>query len=81
MVVRARLAVKERQALERACQQCLNSFGVPSILVNNAGIDQPPGQPDKGCCLEEIPFELNLRYLKSMRWAFFWLPRFSAVRW
>jgi NAD(P)-dependent dehydrogenase (short-subunit alcohol dehydrogenase family) len=32
---------------------------VPSILVNNAGIDQPPGQPDKACCLEEIPFELN----------------------
>jgi NAD(P)-dependent dehydrogenase (short-subunit alcohol dehydrogenase family) len=51
--------VRERQALEAASRQCLDAFGVPSILVNNAGIDQPPGQPDKGCCLEDIPFELN----------------------
>ena len=51
--------VRDRQALEIVRQKCLDSFGVPSILVNNAGIDQPPGQPDKGCCLEEIPFELN----------------------
>jgi NAD(P)-dependent dehydrogenase (short-subunit alcohol dehydrogenase family) len=51
--------VRERQALEKASQQCLEIFGVPSILVNNAGIDQPPGQPNKACCLEEIPFELN----------------------
>ena len=51
--------VRERQALETASQQCLDTFGVPSILVNNAGIDQPPGQQDNACCLEEIPFELN----------------------
>jgi NAD(P)-dependent dehydrogenase (short-subunit alcohol dehydrogenase family) len=51
--------VTAREAVEAACQKCLDTFGVPSILVNNAGIDQPPGQPDKGCCLEEIPFELN----------------------
>jgi len=51
--------VKERQALEAVSKQCLDAFGVPSILVNNAGIDQPPGQPEKACCLEEIPFELN----------------------
>jgi NAD(P)-dependent dehydrogenase (short-subunit alcohol dehydrogenase family) len=51
--------VRERQALEAASQQCRDAFGVPSILVNNAGIDQPPGQQDNACCLEEIPFELN----------------------
>jgi NAD(P)-dependent dehydrogenase (short-subunit alcohol dehydrogenase family) len=34
---------------------------VPSILVNNAGIDQPPDQLDNSCCLEEIPIELNLK--------------------
>jgi len=51
--------VKERQALEAVFKQCLHAFGMPSILVNNAGIDQPPGQPEKACCLEEIPFELN----------------------
>jgi NAD(P)-dependent dehydrogenase (short-subunit alcohol dehydrogenase family) len=49
--------VRERRALEAASQKCLDAFGVPSVLVNNAGIDQPPGLPDKGCCLEEIPFE------------------------
>jgi NAD(P)-dependent dehydrogenase (short-subunit alcohol dehydrogenase family) len=51
--------VTDREAVEAACQKCLNTFGVPSILVNNAGIDQPPGQPELGCHLEEIPFELN----------------------
>jgi NAD(P)-dependent dehydrogenase (short-subunit alcohol dehydrogenase family) len=51
--------VRERETLAAASQQCLDDFGVPSILVNNAGIDQPPGQLEKACCLEEIPFELN----------------------
>ena len=51
--------VRERQTLEAAFQRCRDTFGVPSILVNNAGIDQPPGQPAQACCLEEIPFELN----------------------
>ena len=51
--------VRERQAIEAASQQCQEAFGVPSVLVNNAGIDQPPDLPGKGCCLEEIPFELN----------------------
>ena len=48
-----------REDVERVSQKCLDAFGVPSILVNNAGIDQPPDQLDKGCCLEEIPFEIN----------------------
>jgi NAD(P)-dependent dehydrogenase (short-subunit alcohol dehydrogenase family) len=51
--------VRERQALKAAAQKCLDTFGVPSILVNNAGIDQPPDQQDNACCLEEITFELN----------------------
>jgi NAD(P)-dependent dehydrogenase (short-subunit alcohol dehydrogenase family) len=51
--------VKIRQDVEAASQKCIDTFGVPSILVNNAGIDQPPGQLDKSCCLEEIPFEIN----------------------
>ncbi|MGD2188089.1 MAG: SDR family oxidoreductase [Desulfobacterales bacterium] len=51
--------VRDREGLENACQKCLNTCGIPSILVNNAGIDQPPGLLDKSCCLEEIPFEIN----------------------
>jgi NAD(P)-dependent dehydrogenase (short-subunit alcohol dehydrogenase family) len=50
-----------REALEAVYQKCLHAFGVPSILVNNAGIDQPPDQLDNTCCLEEIPIELNLK--------------------
>jgi NAD(P)-dependent dehydrogenase (short-subunit alcohol dehydrogenase family) len=51
--------VTDREAVEAACQKCLDTYGIPSILVNNAGIDQPPDQPDQACCLEDIPFELN----------------------
>lgn len=51
--------VKNRESVEAASQKCRDAFGVPSILVNNAGIDQPPGQPTQACCLEEIPFEIN----------------------
>ena len=53
--------VTAREALETVYQKCLQAFGVPSILVNNAGIDQPPGELDNACCLEEIPIELNLK--------------------
>jgi NAD(P)-dependent dehydrogenase (short-subunit alcohol dehydrogenase family) len=51
--------VTDREAIESISQKCFDAFGVPSILVNNAGIDQPPDLLAKGCCLEEIPFELN----------------------
>jgi NAD(P)-dependent dehydrogenase (short-subunit alcohol dehydrogenase family) len=53
--------VTAREALEVAYEKCLHAFGVLSILVNNAGIDQPPGKLDNACCLEEIPIELNLK--------------------
>ena len=51
--------VTDREAVEAACQKCVDTYGVPTILVNNAGIDQPPGQPAQSCCLEEIPFEIS----------------------
>ena len=51
--------VTRREAIETVCRKCLDTLGVPTVLVNNAGIDQPPGRPDSGCCLEDIPFELN----------------------
>jgi NAD(P)-dependent dehydrogenase (short-subunit alcohol dehydrogenase family) len=51
--------VRDRDSMEAASQQCLDTYGVPSVLVNNAGIDLPPGQSNQGCYLEEIPFELN----------------------
>lgn len=35
--------VVERHSLERACQQLEQQLGPVTIVVNNAGIDQPPG--------------------------------------
>ena len=51
--------VRNRRELERACRQCQDTFGTATILVNNAGIDQPPGQHGGGFRLEDIPLEIN----------------------
>ena len=64
---RLRLAytdIRDRLALETVCQECLEIFGVPSILVNNAGIDRPPDQPQEGYLLEDIPLEENQEILE-----------------
>ena len=58
-LILARADVRNRQSLEAACEHCRQVFGVPAILVNNAGIDQPPGKGGKGYLLEDIPFEIN----------------------
>ncbi|HWP02618.1 MAG TPA: SDR family oxidoreductase [Gemmatimonadaceae bacterium] len=39
-----RADVRDRTSLEVAAGQVEQEFGVPTILVNNAGIDQPPGR-------------------------------------
>ena len=54
-----RTDVKDRQSLETACSICVAAFGVPTILVNNAGIDRPPANSAKGYRLEDIPFDEN----------------------
>lgn len=51
--------VKDRPALETACRHCIEGFGVPTILVNNAGIDRPPSGAAGSYRLEEIPLEEN----------------------
>lgn len=51
--------VRDRADLECACDLCEQTLGIPMILVNNAGIDQPPDQPGGGCRLEDIPLEVN----------------------
>lgn len=54
-----RADVRDRESLEAACENCLDTFGVPSILVNNAGIDRPPANSKVGYRLAEIPLEEN----------------------
>jgi NAD(P)-dependent dehydrogenase (short-subunit alcohol dehydrogenase family) len=51
--------VRDRAGLEAACRECVEVMGVPSVLVNNAGIDQPPIRLEKGHRLEQIPLEGN----------------------
>lgn len=46
----------QRDALIEVRDRCLTEIGVPRILVNNAGIDQPPG-PARTYRLEDIPAE------------------------
>ena len=60
----ARADVRDRAALESACDDCLKTLGVPSILVNNAGIDMPPGKEAGGCRLEDIPLDENRKILE-----------------
>lgn len=59
-----RTDVRERPALEAVCEQCMESFGVPSILVNNAGIDCPPANAGTSHHLEDIPLEENREILE-----------------
>jgi len=54
-----RTDVKDRQALQTVCSHCIADFGVPTILVNNAGIDSPPTDAAKGSRLEDISFDEN----------------------
>jgi NAD(P)-dependent dehydrogenase (short-subunit alcohol dehydrogenase family) len=56
--------IRERSALEAVCGQCIATFGVPSILVNNAGIDRPPANAGPGYRLEDIPLEENREILE-----------------
>ena len=53
--------VTDRAALTAAREQLLAHHDVPSVLVNNAGIDAPPAAAGGGYLLEDIPFEVNRR--------------------
>ena len=53
--------VTDRDALIAARDRVLASCGVPSVLVNTAGIDQPPSTCGGGYLLEDIPPEVNRR--------------------
>lgn len=56
--------VTDRDSLLRARDDCARELGPPSILVNNAGIDQPPGGVARRFSLEEIPADVCRRVLE-----------------
>src|SRR6266540_3553357 len=47
-----------RSDIENALQYCLQTTGAPRVLVNNAGIDQPPNTDAPQYRLAEIPDEV-----------------------
>ena len=49
--------VTDRTSLEAVLDRCTAEFGAPHVLVNNAGIDQPPGPADTQT-LDRIPAEV-----------------------
>jgi NAD(P)-dependent dehydrogenase (short-subunit alcohol dehydrogenase family) len=53
-------SVTDRSALAAARDRVMSGPGAPHVLVNNAGIDQPPSSTG-GCRLEEITFDVNRR--------------------
>lgn len=54
-------SVTDREALVAARDETLRRVGVPAVLVNNAGVDQPPSAAGGGYRLEDIPFAVNQR--------------------
>jgi NAD(P)-dependent dehydrogenase (short-subunit alcohol dehydrogenase family) len=62
-ILRLEADVTDRASLDRAAELIESSFGPPSVLVNNAGVDQPPSSPVRTYRIEEIPVELNRRVL------------------
>jgi NAD(P)-dependent dehydrogenase (short-subunit alcohol dehydrogenase family) len=49
--------IRLRSELEAALRSCLGKFGAPTILVNNAGIDQPPNPGPQTYTIEGWPLE------------------------
>jgi NAD(P)-dependent dehydrogenase (short-subunit alcohol dehydrogenase family) len=61
-----RADVRERASVEDALEVCRSQLGLPTVLVNNAGIDRPPA-PSPTTRLEDVPlaevlsvFEVNV---------------------
>jgi NAD(P)-dependent dehydrogenase (short-subunit alcohol dehydrogenase family) len=54
-------SVTDREALLAARERVRGGFGAPHVLVNNAGVDQPPSPAGGGYLLEDIPFDVNRR--------------------
>ena len=50
--------ITDRSTVETALKKVAIQLGVPTVLVNNAGLDQPPDKPDSRHRVSELPVEL-----------------------
>ena len=57
-----RADIREPDQLRAVYRRCERELGVPAVLVNNAGIDQPPNADAPQFRLEEIPPEVFDQY-------------------
>lgn len=55
--------ITDRGALLSALDRCRSGLGVPTVLVNNAGIDQPPSATAGSWQFGDIPAELSAAVL------------------
>ena len=55
--------VTDRRSIEQARDRIVERLGVPSILVNNAGIDQPPDSKTDRFLIEDMPVDLFRRMM------------------
>lgn len=58
-----RADIMDRGGLAEARDRCREALGVPHVLVNNAGVDQPPTTLERNYTLEEVPLELAARVI------------------
>ncbi len=56
-LIRIDCDITSRVSIERAAEQVEAAFGVATVLVNNAGIDQPPDAPGGRHHLETLPVD------------------------
>ncbi len=56
-VVRYDCDITDRASITAAGQLVSAAYGVPSILVNNAGVDQPPDSGTSRSAIEDVPVE------------------------
>jgi NAD(P)-dependent dehydrogenase (short-subunit alcohol dehydrogenase family) len=56
-IVRIDCDITSRPAIESACADVVSRLGEPGVLVNNAGVDQPPDSGGNRSRIEDLPLD------------------------
>ncbi|MCX6551649.1 MAG: SDR family oxidoreductase [Acidobacteria bacterium] len=63
-MIRIDCDVTSRAGIEAALRQVTTAWGTPTVLVNNAGIDQPPDSGKGRFTAEDLPIEMMRRMVE-----------------